>query len=355
MPIHYLQLFMRKLDLSSLVRKNILQLAAYSSARHEFVGEAEVFLDANENPNDTGFNRYPDPLQHTVKTTLSNIKKVNPEHIFLGNGSDEAIDLLMRIFCEPRIDHILTLPPTYGMYKVSASIADVNVKEILLTPDFQPNVDAILKTANEHSKLLFLCTPNNPTGNRFDRQKIVRLLEEFKGIVVVDEAYIDFSEEESYNQLLNDFPNLVVLQTFSKAWGMAAIRLGIAYASTEIIHYLNKVKPPYNVNLMTQQIALEAMNNYDDQQEMVAGILQNRSVLESKLSEYDFVETVYPSDANFLLMKVKQPNELYNYLVKHKIVVRNRSTVPLCEGCLRITVGTDQENQILIEAMNAYR
>ncbi|MEN0049352.1 MAG: aminotransferase class I/II-fold pyridoxal phosphate-dependent enzyme, partial [Bacteroidota bacterium] len=232
------------MQISTLVRKNIQQLAPYSSARHEFVGSAEVYLDANENPYDTGFNRYPDPLQKAVKGKLSIIKEVAPENIFLGNGSDEAIDLLIRIFCEPRIDHILTLPPTYGMYKVSASIADVEVKSVLLTPDYQPNVKDILTTANEHSKLLFLCTPNNPTGNRFERAKVLELLKNFKGIIVIDEAYVDFSAEESYNQLLADYPNLVVMQTFSKAWGMAAIRLGIAYASEEIIHYFNKVKPP---------------------------------------------------------------------------------------------------------------
>lgn len=342
------------MQISTLVRKNIQQLAPYSSARHEFVGSAEVYLDANENPYDTGFNRYPDPLQKAVKKKLSAIKKVAPENIFLGNGSDEAIDLLIRIFCEPRIDHILTLPPTYGMYKVSASIADVKVKPILLTPDYQPNVEEILTTANEHSKLLFLCTPNNPTGNRFERVKVLELLEKFKGIVVLDEAYIDFSAEESYNQLLAKHPNLVVMQTFSKAWGMAAIRLGIAYASEEIIHYFNKVKPPYNVNILTQQAALKSLENHEQQQAWVAEILEERAQLMNVLADFSFIQKVYPSDANFLLMKVENPNELYQYLVEKGIIVRNRSTVPLCEGGLRITVGTKTENEKLIEAMKSY-
>ncbi|MEL6942522.1 MAG: histidinol-phosphate transaminase [Bacteroidota bacterium] len=343
------------MQISNLVRKNIQQLAPYSSARHEFVGSAEVYLDANENPYDTGFNRYPDPLQKAVKAELASIKKVAPENIFLGNGSDEAIDLLIRIFCEPRIDHILTLPPTYGMYKVSASIADVEVKSILLTPDYQPKVEAILNTANEHSKLLFLCTPNNPTGNRFERSRVLELLEKFKGIVVVDEAYIDFSAEESYNQLLEKYPNLVVMQTFSKAWGMAAIRLGIAYASQEIIHYFNKVKPPYNINILTQQAALKSLQNYKQQQAWVEEILEERDKLVQWLPQFSFIEKVYPSDANFILMKVAQPNELYQYLVQKGIIVRNRSTVPLCEGGLRVTVGTKSENERLIKAMQSYK
>ncbi|MEM8527054.1 MAG: histidinol-phosphate transaminase [Bacteroidota bacterium] len=343
------------MQISTLVRKNIQQLAPYSSARHEFVGSAEVYLDANENPYDTGFNRYPDPLQKAVKEKLSTIKKIAPEHIFLGNGSDEAIDLLIRIFCEPRIDHILTLPPTYGMYKVSASIADVQVKNILLTPDYQPNVEEILEVADERSKLLFLCTPNNPTGNRFERAKVLELLEKFKGVVVIDEAYIDFSAEESYNQLLEKYPNLVVMQTFSKAWGMAAIRLGIAYASKEIIHYFNKVKPPYNVNILTQQAALKALENYEQQQAVVREILEERAKLMKALPAFSFVQNAYPSDANFILIKVEKPNELYKYLVGKGIIVRNRSNVPLCEGGLRITVGTKLENEQLMAAMKAYR
>jgi len=343
------------MQISSLVRKNILQLAPYSSARHEFVGSAEVYLDANENPYDTGFNRYPDPLQKAVKEKLGQIRKTTPENIFLGNGSDEAIDLLIRIFCEPRIDHILTLPPTYGMYKVSAAIADVKVKNILLTLDYQPNAEEILSISNEQSKLLFLCTPNNPTGNRFERKKVLELLDKFKGIVVIDEAYIDFSVEESYIQLLAKYPNLVVLQTFSKAWGMAAIRLGIAYASEEIIHYFNKVKPPYNVNILTQQAALKSLENYEQQQAWVKEILKEREKLIQTLSEFSFVEKIYPSDANFILIKVEKPNELYHYLVEKGIIVRNRSTVPLCEGGLRITIGTNVENERLLEAMNCYK
>ncbi|MEM0995194.1 MAG: histidinol-phosphate transaminase [Bacteroidota bacterium] len=334
-----------------LIRKNIHQLAPYSSARHEFVGSAEVFLDANENPNDTGYNRYPDPLQQAVKTALAKIKKVAAKHIFLGNGSDEVIDLLIRIFCEPRIDHILCLPPTYGMYKVSASIADVAVKNILLDTNFQPKVAEILATADAHSKLLFLCTPNNPTGNTFDRAKVSELLEKFEGIVVIDEAYIDFDTAESYNQLLHNYPNLVVMQTFSKAWGLAAIRLGIAYASEEIIHYLNKVKPPYNVNLLTQQAALEALRAEAQQRQWVAEIVAERERLLDLLPAFPFIEKVHDSSANFLLVKVHEPQELYDYLVQHQIIVRNRSNVPLCEGCLRITIGTKTENERLLKVL----
>lgn len=337
-----------------LVRANILKLAPYSSARHEFEGEADVFLDANENPFDTGYNRYPDPLQHEVKTQLGAIKGVAVENIFLGNGSDEAIDLLIRIFCEPQKDHIIILPPTYGMYKVSASISNVALRQVPLTSDFQPDVDAILEVADAHSKLLFLCSPNNPTGNSFEHARVEQLLKNFKGIVVVDEAYIDFSSQASCTTLLEKYPNLVVMQTFSKAWGMAGIRLGIAYASKEIIGLFNKVKPPYNINSLTQNAALQALKNHAKQQQQVEEILEERAMLATALIEFDFVQKVYPSDANFLLVRVDEPNELYRYLVKEKIIVRNRSSVLLCEGCLRITVGTKSENIRLLEVLKEY-
>ncbi len=335
-----------------LVRKNILQLAPYSSARHEFEGEADVFLDANENPYNTGFNRYPDPLQHEVKEALGQIKGVAAENIFLGNGSDEAIDLLIRIFCEPREDHILILPPTYGMYKVSASISDVAIKTVALTPDFQPDVEAVLAASDAHSKLLFLCSPNNPTGNSFELVRIEQLLANFKGIVVVDEAYIDFSAQASCTALLDKYPNLVVMQTFSKAWGLAGIRLGIAYASKEIIALFNKVKPPYNVNVLSQQAALKALKNHKAQQTQVQNILSERAKLVEALANFPFVQKIYPTDANFILVKMDDPNMLYHYLVSQKIIVRNRSTVLLCEGCLRITVGTTEENTRLLDALH---
>lgn len=341
-------------NITTLVRKNILELKPYSSARHEFEGDAEVYLDANENPFENGLNRYPDPFQQEVKQLLSNIKRVPVEHIFLGNGSDEAIDLLIRIFCEPRIDHIITLPPTYGMYKVSASIADVAVKSVLLRPNFQPDVGAILKIANEHSKLLFVCSPNNPTGNNVEVALIEELLTKFKGIVVIDEAYSDFAARPSFNQRLLEYPNLVVLQTFSKAWGMAGIRLGIAYANPSIIQLFNKVKPPYNVNVLTQQSAVQQLQKYEQQQANVQLLLSERAKLETQLAKFDFIQQVHPSDTNFILMKVNEPLELYRYLIEHKIIVRNRSTVPLCEGCLRITVGTPEENLALLTTLHQY-
>ncbi len=340
--------------LTELVRPNILRLAPYSSARHEFEGTAEVFLDANENPFDTGLNRYPDPLQQAVKAKLSVLKNVSTEHIFLGNGSDEVIDLLLRIFCEPKEDHIIILPPTYGMYKVSASISDVEVKEVPLQADFQPNVEAVLAKADVHSKLLFICSPNNPTGNSMDRAKVRQLIAGFDGIVVLDEAYIDFAEQESCITLLSEYPNLVVMQTFSKAWGLAAIRLGMAFASEEIIHLFNKVKPPYNVNELTQKKALEALNEQHTQEMWVDQLLSQRKVLQQALTTFHFVKKIYPSDANFLLVKVPDPQELYNFLVIHQIIVRNRSNVLLCEGCLRITVGTEAENLKLLQVLQQY-
>lgn len=342
---------MKKNRITDLVRKNIQKLTPYSSARSEFKGTAEVFLDANENPFDTGYNRYPDPLQLKLKAKIAALKGVPIENIFLGNGSDEAIDLLIRIFCEPSKDHILTLPPTYGMYKVSAAISDIEIKTVPLNKQFQPRVNRILKAANAHSKILFLCSPNNPTGNSFDFKRMKRLLEGFKGIVVVDEAYIDFAEQASCTTLLKKYPNLVVMQTFSKAWGLAGIRLGMAFASKEIIGYFNKVKPPYNVNQLTQEAAMRSLNKGKKQQKWLKMILDERAVLQKELKKLPYVQKVYPTDANFILVKMDNPNEMYKYLVKQKIIVRNRSTVLLCDGCLRITVGTKEENKRLLAAL----
>ncbi|MCR9099510.1 MAG: histidinol-phosphate transaminase [bacterium] len=338
--------------IQNLVRPNIRRLTPYSSARSEFKGKAEVFLDANESPYDTGYNRYPDPLQWKLKQAISSLKGIAQEHIFLGNGSDEAIDLLLRIFCEPGADHIITLPPTYGMYRVSADISDVAVKEIPLQPGlFQPDTDAVLAAADAHSKLLFICSPNNPTGNSIRPELIRELAKGFPGIVVVDEAYIDFSAQESAIRLLPEHPNLVVLQTFSKAWGMAGIRLGMAFASEEIIGYFNKVKPPYNINQLTQEAALKALDGQEAQVAQVQQLLGQRTLLQQYLGGLPFVERIYPSDANFLLVKVEDPASTYNYLVDRGIIVRDRSRVALCEGCLRITVGTPEENERLFRAL----
>ncbi len=350
------------MNINQLVRKNILDMKPYSSARDEFKGTASVFLDANENPYDTGLNRYPDPLAWAVKKELSAIKKVAPENIFLGNGSDEVIDVLMRIFCEPSVDNIITLPPTYGMYQVSADTCGVEVIKINLDENFQPKIEEILpcqsvvkqkalRGANERSKILFICSPNNPSGNAIESGLILNLINHFKGIVVVDEAYSDFSKHPSCSEWIGTFPNLVVMQTFSKAWGLAGIRLGMAFASKEIIDLMNKVKPPYNVNQLTQQAALDALKNVEKKNEQVAEILEQRGKMAEILRGLDVVEKVYPSDANFLLVKVRQANALYNYLLKKEIVVRNRHTVVLCEDCLRITVGVPSENAKLIMAL----
>ncbi|NUQ22938.1 MAG: histidinol-phosphate transaminase [Saprospiraceae bacterium] len=342
------------MDLQQLVRPNVLALKPYSSARSEYTGDAEVFLDANENPFDTGLNRYPDPLQWEVKKKLGKLKGVAPENIFLGNGSDEVIDLLVRIFCNPGADRIVILPPTYGMYRVCADICGVEVAEIPLTPQFQPDVATILADVDEHSKLLFLCSPNNPTGNVFEPARIEALLQGFPGIVVVDEAYIDFAAGKGCLALLEDYDNLVVMQTFSKAWGLAGIRLGMAFAGRAIIDLMNKVKPPYNVNQLTQEAVLRALDNQPQQQQWVTSLLGQRVLLQQFLSGLDFVTRIYPSDANFLLVKVKDPKALYLYLVNQKIIVRDRSNVLLCEGCLRITVGAPEENERLAQALVEY-
>lgn len=339
------------MDINQYIRPNIRTLKPYSSARSEFKGIADVFLDANENPFDNNYNRYPDPLQREVKAHISKEKDIPTSHIFLGNGSDEAIDLLIRIFCEPRQDHIIIMPPTYGMYRVSADIADVTCVEVPLKPGFQPDTARVLEVANEHSKLLFICSPNNPTGNDIQLEAIEFLAANFKGIVVVDEAYIDFSRQESLVRKIDQYPNLVVMQTFSKAWGLAGIRLGMAFAQPEIIHLFNKVKPPYNVNKLTQEAALQAFQSVDQKDDWITKILGQRTVIQQFLAGLDYVERIYPSATNFILVKVKEPETLYQYLIEKKIIVRNRSKVLLCEGCLRITVGTPKENERLFKAM----
>ena len=340
------------MNIKQLVRPNILKMKPYSSARDEFKGVASVFLDANENPYNNSLNRYPDPLAWAVKTELAKIKNIAPEHIFLGNGSDEVIDVLMRIFCEPRVDNIVTLPPTYGMYQVSADTCDVEVIKVNLNENFQPEIDKILRGANEHSKILFICSPNNPSGNAIDSGAILNLVNNFNGIVVIDEAYADFSKQQSCIDWVTTFPNVVVMQTFSKAWGLAGIRLGMAFSSKEIINLMNKVKPPYNINQLTQQSALDALKNGAEKNKQVAEILAEREILKGRLETLDVVEKVYPSDANFLLVKVAQADALYDYFLKKGIVVRNRNTVVLCDNCLRITIGTPEENEKVVKALH---
>lgn len=336
-----------------LVRENIRELKPYSAARHEFSGNAAVFLDANENPYGN-YNRYPDPLQWQLKFQLARIKGVPAENIFIGNGSDEVIDLAFRIFCEPGRDNVIICPPTYGMYEVSAHINNVALKKVLLTDRFQLNLPAILNEVDEHTKLLFICSPNNPTGNSLNRNDVLELLEKFNGIVIIDEAYINYSAEKSFVEALTRFPNLIVMQTLSKAWGMAALRLGIAFASMEIIDIFNKVKPPYNVNRLSQETALENLQRVDDINEMTRQTVAERTRLEKQIGGLPFVENIFKSDANFLLVKFKAAGEIFQYLAGNGCVVRNRGQEPLCHGCLRITVGSPEENDILINLLKQY-
>ncbi len=341
-------------NLDELVRPNIRSLEPYRSARDEFKGQGQIFLDANESPFGAGLNRYPDPLQWELKKAIASLKGVDPECIFLGNGSDEVIDLLFRIFCEPGRDRAVVLPPTYGMYAVCAGVPGVSVQEVPLDAEFQPEVEQVLATADSSAKLLFLCSPNNPTGNDFDESNLQRLVSGFPGIVVVDEAYIDFSARPSCLTWLEEYPNLVVLQTFSKAWGLAGIRLGMAFAGKPIIELLNKVKPPYNVNGLTQQAALEALRNPERIRADVRTILRERERLGKALNGYPFVEKVFPSDANFLLVRVNDADGLYGFLLERGIVVRNRSRQLHCRGCLRITIGTPEENANLLKALDEW-
>lgn len=339
--------------IENLLRENMRTMQSYSSARDEYTGTNAnmVFLDANENPFNNGVNRYPDPQQKTVKQQLSALKGVPNEQIFLGNGSDEVLDLIMRAFCEPNKDNVLILPPTYGMYKVLANINAVEVKEVILTADFEPKTQTILLASNENSKLLFLCSPNNPTGNTFSSIQVEKLLRQFKGIVVIDEAYIDFSEKDSWLKRLSEFPNLIITQTLSKAYGVAGIRLGICYASEEIVNVLNSIKPPYNVNELTQQKALERLCKPAEIKTEIAAINKQKIRLENALNQIDFIENVYSSDANFLLVKVDDANKRYAQLIEKAIVVRNRSNEPLCDNSLRISVGTPKENERLIAVL----
>ncbi len=346
-------------NLQKILRENIKNLVPYSSARDEFKGEASVFLDANENsfgsPIEKQYNRYPDPLQLKVKQKLSQIKGVPPRNIFLGNGSDEAIDILFRAFCRPGIDNVITAPPTYGMYEVSANINDVEVRKVNLTADYQLDLEGIAAAIDENTKLIFICSPNNPTGNSMNREDLETLLANFPGLVVIDEAYINYSRQKTFIQELTEYANLVVLQTLSKAWGLAGLRLGMAFASEEIIEVFNRVKPPYNINEASQQLALEALNNLEQVNEWIKETLTERDKLVLDLKKMLFVVDIYPSDANFILVKTIAAKEIYNFLVEKGIIVRDRSKVELCEGCLRVTVGTPAENVTLIESLKNFR
>lgn len=345
-------------DLNKLVRENIKKLKPYSSARSEFSGVAKVFLDANENafgsPLTKWYNRYPDPLQWELKRKISTIKNIVPENILLGNGSDECIDLLIRAFCDPLKDKIIICPPTYGMYEVYAYINDVQVREVPLHPNFQLDLEGLENSIDGNTKLIFFCSPNNPTGNSMEREDIEMVLNNFDGIVVIDEAYINYSRHRSFVSELKDYPNLVVMQTFSKAWGLAALRLGMNFASTEIIDILNKIKPPYNINQATQELALKALDRLEDVNTMIKETVRERENLVKSLMQLPLIQKVYPSDANFILAKMTDATSIYNYLKEKGIIVRNRSNVILCEDCLRITVGTPDENKQLLEALRNY-
>ncbi|TAE76114.1 MAG: histidinol-phosphate transaminase [Bacteroidetes bacterium] len=348
-------------QLQKIVRKNILNLKPYSSARDEYQGKNGIFLDANENSfgslihNEHQLNRYPDPHQKLLKEKIAEIEQINTENIFLGNGSDEAIDLLFRAFAEPSLDSVLICPPTYGMYEVSANINAIQLIEVPLTTDFELDIDKILPhLTNQNLKLVFLCSPNNPTGNILNKNHIETILKNFHGIVVIDEAYQDFSKEISWTKKLNDFPNLVVLKTFSKAWGMANLRLGMAFADAEIINIYNKVKPPYNINGETQRLMLEGLENKSRKYRAVDDIVSEKAKLLNRLTNFAFVKKIYPSQANFLLVKVENSNQLYDYLVSKQIIVRNRHTTLLCENCIRITIGTNMENMMLLKALESF-
>lgn len=341
------------MKLEQLVRKNILSLKAYSSARDEFKGEASVYLDANENPLNGPYNRYPDPLQWALKEKVAKIKNIDGRKIFFGNGSDEPIDIVIRVFCEPAVDNIVAIDPTYGMYKVCADINNIEYRQVLLNDDYSLDADRLLTKVDANTKLIFLCSPNNPTGNILNKKEVEKVLRSFPGIVIVDEAYIDFSASNTWLAELGNYPNLVVLQTFSKAWGMAAVRLGMAFASEEIIGYFNKVKYPYNINVLTQDFAYKELDRLAEKEEWVQMLIEQRKVLETQLAPLSFVEKVYPSDANFILVKMGDANGIYNALVDKGIIVRNRNTVSLCNGCLRITVGTAAENKALMDVLNS--
>ena len=342
-------------SLEQLTRPNIWSLAPYSSARNEYSGKvARVFLDANENPYNAPDNRYPDPLQEELKKAISNIKGVPAGNIFLGNGSDEAIDLPYRCFCRPGIDNVVAIEPTYGMYKVCADINEVEYRPVQLDEQYQMNADKLLVACDDNTKLIWLCSPNNPTGNSLNRDEILRVIEHFEGIVIVDEAYSDFSRQKSLRSELQKYPNLIILNTMSKAWGCAAIRLGMAFASADIIALFNKVKYPYNVNLLTQQKAMEAIANRIDVEKWIGLLLQERTHLMESFAMLPICEKVYPSDANFFLARMTNAQAIYDYLVDKGIIVRNRSRIQLCNNCLRVTIGTRSENSELLGALRQY-
>ncbi|MDP2415150.1 histidinol-phosphate transaminase [Daejeonella sp.] len=346
-------------NIDNILRKNIKELVPYSSARDEFKGEASVFLDANENsygsPLNHNYNRYPDPLQWKVKNRLAEIKGVPAKNIFLGNGSDEAIDILFRAFCNPGVDNVITLPPTYGMYEVSANINNVRLRKVPLRTDYQLNMEAIAEAIDEHTRIIFICSPNNPTGNSIDRKDIETILANFNGLVVIDEAYINYSRQKTFIQELTEYSNLVILQTLSKAWGLAGLRVGMAFASEEIIEIFNKVKPPYNINEASQELALEALQNVDQINSWIKETVAEREKLIAELAQISSVLKIYPSDANFILVKTSNPKGIYSRLVNLGIIVRDRSKVELCEGCLRITIGTPQENIELLNALKSFQ
>lgn len=349
---------MKQFDLNKIIRPNIQRLVPYSSARSEYNGAATIFLDANENSIAIGsnaYNRYPDPLQKELKQRISELKNVPSANIFIGNGSDEPIDLLIRMCCSPGVDNILICPPTYGMYEVAAQINDIAVQHVLLTSSYQLNVLEVLKQVTENTKLIFICTPNNPTGNVMNETDIITILDTFRGIIVVDEAYIDFAAANSLALKLDKYPNLVILQTLSKAWGLAALRVGLAFASKEIIEVLNKIKAPYNINKASQQLVFQMLSDTEQTATAVNTLLQQRKQLAEALKKISTVLNVYPSDANFLLVKFENAENVYKYLLSKKIVVRNRSNQPLCENCLRITVGTFEENEFLITVLKEYQ
>jgi histidinol-phosphate aminotransferase len=342
------------MNIQDLVRENVKSLQPYSSARDEYkeiVSNKMIFLDANENPFENGVNRYPDPQQNSVKELLSKIKNIDSKNILLGNGSDEVLDLIFRAFCEPNKDNIITLPPTYGMYAVLANINAIENRKRVLSNTFQPKVNQILEAADANSKILFLCSPNNPTGNSFSEDTVKELLEKFNGLVVIDEAYIDFSEQESWLKRLKQFPNLIITQTLSKAYGLAGIRLGVCYASEAIIAVLNKIKPPYNINELTQDSAIKRLLKVGEVKQEVLNIIKERDLLLNELKEVSFVLEIYPTDCNFVLVKVDDATKRYNQLIEKGIVTRNRTNQPLCENCLRFTIGTKKENKKLIEAL----
>lgn len=345
-------------EIQNLLRDNIRNLKPYSSARDEYTGEVGIFLDANENSYGSipegKLNRYPDPHHRKLRKKLSEIKNINSENIFIGNGSDEAIDLVIRAFCEPSKDKILIMPPTYGMYKVAAEINDVDIVEVPLTSSFEIDINSVISAIDENVKIIFICSPNNPTGNVLSNDSIKEMLNSFNGLIVIDEAYIDFVEKESWIAEFNNFNNLIILQTFSKAWGLANIRVGMAFANEEIIDVLNKIKYPYNVNGISQSLILKALENEFKKNKLVDILISERNKLTKVLLSLSFVDQVFPSDANFLLAQVKNATNVYNYLLSEKIIVRNRSKMIHCKECLRFTVGTMEENDILIEALKKY-